>query len=880
MEILSGFRNIGQSCFLNAALQCLFQLPRVVSNLGTSNVEAALRGVLADAAAAKHAVVPKKITDIYYRGQQEDVNEFLLQLLADYPSVHAVFSGIEIGILSCRYCGCQRQLQAEPFLALQLQVANMHSVQEALTSYMVTKQESESVWDWCCLSSECLDMGRAQHNPLRSSRIRKWPDVLMLCLKRWQSMDDLLAHKIRCEQEVFVDNLAYQLQAVATHIGESPRSGHYIACRRQGPDFVQCDDDRVSILRPIQAEHFVTRPGKKVYVLFYEKKALEVVDAVAAAVDDNPTPAPVADTRFLTENAREESQVSTQTSEPPALRSSQKRQSSEHKTNRPKWGRLVPGTSAINLDCSSDDSDVIVQSSNVDMPMAAQPLSQTESRPTAKTGPVGPPISRFAESERMAIAKIVKEASTCRDAIGALAAAKIPLTTKDPKSPTYVPYQTLRRWVMDPTAFSKSLQTCNKMTKNTKSSRSRPGTVRHGLSDEARHAIGDALDNAVSATDLIHRLADQLPDFSVKNREAGNYISRGTLHNWFSRPSMADWFKRDEKAQQEPFAVAAALPAGMVHKAEPDNSTDTWLRTGAWTCCSLCGRNRPVTAVALNNARPLDSCQPCCDASAEALLEEAPADLPSGKLMAYVTPQKNDWSQLLTAMDVKALPLRQALSEQELHSLAVLDLKIECCTRRGGQATITSKQKRSVVHAKWKAQKMAEVQRTAAAAKAFDWLVRNNPTYAGWVEYHSELMDTAEKPSTWRHVPTAKLLLNCPGIEIAARPWLYPFASYADTDHRGRLVPLNWINAKAKPSLRASFLRKILSQCYDYRVDFELQCLLYDIAMARSITSIIAVANRLHIAPEFAAADQDMWEGYWHQQIAKMEDICRQEYRR
>ena len=50
--------------------------------------------------------------------------------------------------------------------------------------------------------------------------------------------------------------------------------------------------------------------------------------------------------------------------------------------------------------------------------------------------------------------------------------------------------------------------------------------------------------------------------------------------------------------------------------------------------------------------------------------------------------------------------------------------------------------------------------------------------------------------------------------------------------------------------------------------------------MARTISSVINVANQKHIAPEQAASDMDMFEGYWQQQLRKMEDICRQEWER
>ena len=55
---------------------------------------------------------------------------------------------------------------------------------------------------------------------------------------------------------------------------------------------------------------------------------------------------------------------------------------------------------------------------------------------------------------------------------------------------------------------------------------------------------------------------------------------------------------------------------------------------------------------------------------------------------------------------------------------------------------------------------------------------------------------------------------------------------------------------------------------------------MYDVCMAKTITSVLNVANQRQAAPEQIASDMDMFEGYWKQQLLKMEDICRQEFER
>ena len=200
-------------------------------------------------------------------------------------------------------------------------------------------------------------------------------------------------------------------------------------------------------------------------------------------------------------------------------------------------------------------------------------------------------------------------------------------------------------------------------------------------------------------------------------------------------------------------------------------------------------------------------------------------------------------------------------------------------SRRGGNAEITSKQKRSLTRCRWHPATLLDAPRGDLAARAFTWLLQNNDTYRAWVHRHAALTQE-NKLKEGRDLPTAELLLRSPGIEIAARPWLYPLPSMADTNIQERLLPLGWTNARSKPSIRASFMHKLLSRCVDYSKDFPLQCLLYDVCMARTISAVQAIAQQNKMSPEKVASDMDTFDEYWHQQLRKLEDICRLEFAR
>ena len=87
------FRNMGNSCFVNAGLQAVLALPGFASLRATTATERAVMDSR-DAAAGSRAAVPRAVLDLYYRGRQEDCAEFLVEVLADCPSVHRHFRGI------------------------------------------------------------------------------------------------------------------------------------------------------------------------------------------------------------------------------------------------------------------------------------------------------------------------------------------------------------------------------------------------------------------------------------------------------------------------------------------------------------------------------------------------------------------------------------------------------------------------------------------------------------------------------------------------------------------------------------------------------------------------------------------------------------------
>ena len=79
--------------------------------------------------------------------------------------------------------------------------------------------------------------------------------------------------------------------------------------------------------------------------------------------------------------------------------------------------------------------------------------------------------------------------------------------------------------------------------------------------------------------------------------------------------------------------------------------------------------------------------------------------------------------------------------------------------------------------------------------------------------------DDARAGKFW--IKTDRLLLHMPGVEVAARPVLYPLESYADTHHYIRLSAIERIKQNGCASIKTSFMRKALCRIFDYSQNFK-----------------------------------------------------------
>ncbi|KAL9387412.1 hypothetical protein Peur_020536 [Populus x canadensis] len=308
----AGLFNKGNTCYINAVLQCFTHTVPLVQALRSCNhampcrtegfcVLCVIRDHIELSLASSGKILePLKlvnnldsISSFFRRYQQEDAHEFLQCLLErlerccldssltddisssqDKNIVERVFGGRLVSKLRCCNCGHFSD-KYELLIDLSLEIEDADTLQIALESFTNVEKIEDSETKFTC--ENCKEEVSRE----KQLMLDKAPSIAALHLKRFKidgtSVEKIGKHvefPLELDLKPYIsDNdsndvgFKYQLYAVVVHKGYSLTSGHYVCYIRSSPDtWHKLDDPEVIKER----EEFVL--SQAAYILFYARE--------------------------------------------------------------------------------------------------------------------------------------------------------------------------------------------------------------------------------------------------------------------------------------------------------------------------------------------------------------------------------------------------------------------------------------------------------------------------------------------------------------------------------------------------------------------------------------------------------------------------------
>ncbi|XP_049993722.1 ubiquitin carboxyl-terminal hydrolase 17-like protein B [Alexandromys fortis] len=309
-DVGAGLQNTGNSCYLNAALQCLTHTPPLVNcllswehsqkrcNQGSCMMCAMKYHVSRSLLRARGVMRPSRaLTGAFHKDKQEDAHEFLMFILnamhtsclqeskdSGSTSEHStlireIFGGSWRSQIKCHRCQETTNI-LEPFLDITLDIKAAQSVEQALEA-LVKEEELSGENAYHC--GHCQEKTAAS----KTLTVQDAPKVLLLVLNRFSEFTgDNKTREVSYPESLYFQPyvsqssggpLVYALYAVLVHNGQTCHSGHYFCYVKAGNgQWYEMDDCTVNRCDVILV---LRQPA---YVLFYIQQTALTGSAVDA----------------------------------------------------------------------------------------------------------------------------------------------------------------------------------------------------------------------------------------------------------------------------------------------------------------------------------------------------------------------------------------------------------------------------------------------------------------------------------------------------------------------------------------------------------------------------------------------------------------------
>jgi ubiquitin C-terminal hydrolase len=308
-----GLQNLGNTCFMNAVLQCLVYCPPLIHHLmvckhskicrtlgfcGYCELEHHVRRYFFQTQLNK-SLVPRRfathlraICKQFRLGRQEDAHEFIRclldmiekayiqshygeDLLAANPKqrqctiVQHIFGGQLQSQVKCLSCKSESNTY-DPFLDICLDIKNCNTIEKAFAQYTLSEKLSKENRYKC---DKCQQRVEAE----KRMTIHYAPAILTVQFKRFDycsgygkkigkhiSFSEVLNLRSYMSEEFANTDLRYRLFAVLVHAGQSCNSGHYYCYVRNATEAWYCMNDDV-----VYQTSFAKVMQEPAYLLFY-----------------------------------------------------------------------------------------------------------------------------------------------------------------------------------------------------------------------------------------------------------------------------------------------------------------------------------------------------------------------------------------------------------------------------------------------------------------------------------------------------------------------------------------------------------------------------------------------------------------------------------